>query len=386
MKDVKNLKLERTQIIQTVGPQETVNAICNWINEQPETFSSIGIAAFGPLNLDKKSPAYGSVTSTPKVSWQNFPLLKQVLAGISPSKKTSTFRVAFDTDCNILAKFELQNGAHSVTDNLAYITVGTGVGVGFVINGKGIHGLIHPEGGHVSVPILAQEKDKYNFEGVCPFHGSCVEGLCTNVAIAKRLGLESVDKVPELPDDHEIWDMLGNYLGTMIANLTLTLSLEKVVIGGGVLNRGEVLLSKIRQHFTKRINKYLIHEKFEEEALKSYIVRSKFENELGLVSSAAVGSTGEVWGALPSWLEQHKSTAESMLNTAKDLKEKKDEIQLDLIKKAIQPMFAKFDLDKDGCLDREECQNIVKSALDNLGYKDSFNAEVFNKAWEINGL
>jgi len=180
--------------------------------------------------------------------------------------------------------------------------------------------------------------------------------------------------------------MLGNYLGTMIANLTLTLSLEKVVIGGGVLNRGEVLLSKIRQHFTKRINKYLIHEKFEEEALKSYIVRSKFENELGLVSSAAVGSTGEVWGALPSWLEQHKSTAESMLNTAKDLKEKKDEIQLDLIKKAIQPMFAKFDLDKDGCLDREECQNIVKSALDNLGYKDSFNAEVFNKAWEINGL
>ena len=130
--------------------------------------------------------------------------------------------------------------------------------------------------------------------------------------------------MPELADDHEIWDMLGNYLGTMIANLTLTLSLEKVVIGGGVMNRGEVLLSKIRENFTKRIKKYLIHEKFEEEALKSYIVRSKFENELGLVSSAAVGSTGEVWGALPSWLEQHKATADAMLNTAKELKEKKD--------------------------------------------------------------
>lgn len=202
----------------------------------------------------------------------------------------------FDTDCNILAAFELENGGHDVKDNLAYITVGTGVGVGFVINGKGIHGLIHPEGGHVSVPQLPQEKEKYNFDGVCSFHGgNCVEGLCTNVAIAKRLGLDSVDKVPEIADDHEIWDMLGNYLGTMCANLTLTLSLEKIVIGGGVMNRGEVLLSKIREHFSKRLANYLQHSSFEVDALNSYIVRSKFENDLGIVSSAAVGSKGQTW-------------------------------------------------------------------------------------------
>lgn len=96
--------------------------------------------------------------------------------------------MAFDTDCNILAQFELENGGHTgVTDNIAYITVGTGIGVGFVINGKSIHGLIHPEGGHVSVPRHPKDQD---FEGVCCFHGGdCVEGLCTNVAIQKRLNL-----------------------------------------------------------------------------------------------------------------------------------------------------------------------------------------------------
>ena len=164
---------------------------------------------------------------------------------------SSDFRVAFDTDCNILAKFELENGGHGeITDNIAYITVGTGIGVGFVINGKGIHGLIHPEGGHVSVPQLPIEKEKYHFEGTCVFHGAnCVEGLCTNTAIAKRLGLASVGDVPSIPDDHEIWEMLGYYLGTMCANLTLTLSVQKIVIGGGVMNRGEVLFKKIRKHF-----------------------------------------------------------------------------------------------------------------------------------------
>lgn len=108
-----------------------------------------------------------------------------VLSGINSAKKTPDFRVAFDTDCNILAKFELDNGGHgNIKDNIAYITVGTGVGVGLWINGKGIHGMIHPEGGHVAVPRLPQE-DKYGFKGVCPFHGDkCVEGLCSNVAIA----------------------------------------------------------------------------------------------------------------------------------------------------------------------------------------------------------
>ena len=135
MKDVKGLKLERSSVIQTTTPQETIDKICKWINEQKETFSSLGVAAFGPLCLDKSSGAYGSCTTTPKIAWQNFPVLKQILSGINDNKKTNDFRVVFDTDCNILAKFELENGGHNIKDNIAYITVGTGVGVGFVING-----------------------------------------------------------------------------------------------------------------------------------------------------------------------------------------------------------------------------------------------------------
>ena len=108
-----------------------------------------------------------------------------LLDGIHSKRKTPNFRVAFDTDCNILARFELEHGGHQgVDDNIAYITVGTGVGVGVVINGECIHGLIHPEGGHVVVAPLEAEKSKYKFEGVCSFHGgNCVEGLCSNVAI-----------------------------------------------------------------------------------------------------------------------------------------------------------------------------------------------------------
>ena len=112
----------------------------------------MGVAAFGPLCLDKSLKEYGSVTTTPKIAWQNFPLLQKLMQGIDLNKMTPDFRVAFDTDCNILAQFELNNGGHvGVKDSIAYITVGTGVGVGFVINGECIHGMIHPEGGHVSV-------------------------------------------------------------------------------------------------------------------------------------------------------------------------------------------------------------------------------------------
>ena len=214
--------------------------------------------------------------------------------GLDEKKLTRDFRVAFDTDCNILAKFELENGGHKdITDNIAYITVGTGVGVGFVVNGKCIHGLIHPEGGHVSVPRHPKDLE---FKGVDPFHGgNSVEGLCSNLAIKERLNLNSVDEVANLSDDHEIWDIIGFYLGIMCANLTLTLSVEKIVIGGGVMNRGEVLFKHIRKHFLERLNGYLKHDSLDEHGVKNYIVRSKFENDLGMISSASVGATSQPW-------------------------------------------------------------------------------------------
>ena len=162
-------------------------------------------------------------------------------------------KVAFDTDVNVVALFEsLHSG---VAKNMAYITVGTGIGVGVVIHGQMVHGLIHPEGGHIRVPILPEDKE---YKGVCPFHGNCLEGLCTNVSIAKRLNLASVDDNVNIPDDHPVWNQVGYYLGQCCASLILLMSLERIIIGGGVMNR-ELLYPLIRNHCAESINGYIAH-------------------------------------------------------------------------------------------------------------------------------
>ena len=180
--------------------------------------------------------------------------------GINNERKSKTFKYVFGTDCNMLAAFELKHGDHAdVDDNLCYITVGTGVGIGLIINGSEVTGMIHPEGGHTSMQRSQIDKDHYpNFPGSCVFHGNqCVDGLCTNTAIIMRLGLSSVQEVEDLSDDHLIWEIVGEYIGTLCANLYLTLSLQKFVIGGGIMNRGETLFAKIRKHFKAKIGGYL---------------------------------------------------------------------------------------------------------------------------------
>ena len=172
-----------------------------------------------------------------------------------------TRKLLMDTDVNIPALYEF-NLARArddplVKESLCYITVGTGIGIGLIINGKTVHGMMHPEGGHVRIPISPLEKTLYNdFKGICPFHSDCLEGLCTNVAIKERLGLKSVDEVKDLKDDHQIWDLMAYYMGTFCANLFLTMSIERISIGGGIYNR-EILMKKTREVFEKSINKYV---------------------------------------------------------------------------------------------------------------------------------
>ena len=155
---------------------------------------SLGVASFGPVCLDKTSPQYGNITSTPKQAWQNFPVLTRLVQGLGFDMEQRRQRVFFDTDVNVPAMFEFTQakakGDESVKESLCYVTVGTGIGIGLIINGKCVHGMMHPEGGHVRVPISPLEETAYGgFSGVCPFHGNCLEGLCTNVAIKERLGL-----------------------------------------------------------------------------------------------------------------------------------------------------------------------------------------------------
>jgi len=161
----------------------------------------------------------------------------------------------------------------NVKESLCFVTVGTGIGIGLIINGKCVHGMMHPEGGHVRVPISPLENTVYNnFMGICSFHGNCLEGLCTNVAIKERLGLADVHAIKDLPDDNPVWELLGYYLGDFCANLYLTVSVERIIIGGGVCERA-VLMQKIRERFIVSLANYVVMPQISAENVSSFIVR-----------------------------------------------------------------------------------------------------------------
>ena len=281
-----SFKLLEFRQIPTRSPAETIADILEFVNSLPYTYSSLGVAAFGPICLVKNSPKYGFVTTTPKPGWADTDLLKPLVLGIK--NKAQDLKVAFDTDVNVVAQFEAKQGGHSDLNsgNLVYITVGTGIGLGVVVNGKTVHGLVHPEGGHIKVPMLPDE----DFKGVCPFHGNCLEGMCTNVSIATRLGLSDVEQNKDIPDDHSVWNKVGYYLGVCCSNLILTISVEKIVIGGGVMNR-EQLYDIIRKHCFEALKGYISHPSLESpEALQNIIVKSKFGSDLGIIAACVVGA------------------------------------------------------------------------------------------------
>ena len=169
----------------------------------------MGVACFGPLCLNRASQDFGSITSTPKPNWQNTPVLSHLKGRIDAKKEG--FKSGIETDVNAAALLEYHHGNHKeVSESICYITVGTGIGVGLVFHGKPVHGLVHGEGGHMRVAIHPKDKD---FEGNCPFHGNCLEGLCSNNAIVKRLGLNNEKDLPALDDENEVWDIIADYLG-----------------------------------------------------------------------------------------------------------------------------------------------------------------------------
>jgi len=256
-------------IVPSEKPEATINAMAAWILKQPYMFSSFGIASFGPICVDESSSEYGFITNTPKPNWKYAPVLKLFSNALKP-KLTSTYNYCWDTDCNVLAEFLAKPN-----EQLCYITIGTGVGIGLVIGGKPVHGMMHPEGGHVRV--IPHPDD--TFEGCCPFHGNCIEGMCNNISIMKRLKLKSVHEVKNVSPDHPVWTWIAYQLGAMIGNIALTTSIHRCVIGGGIIN-SKGLLGKIEKRMEEYINGYIPLPKVE---------RSDFGDNLGLVSACVQG-------------------------------------------------------------------------------------------------
>jgi fructokinase len=198
----------------TTDGAETFARAIEWLTERG-TPDAIGVAAFGPVSVNRKRADYGSMLATPKPGWAGFSITG-VLAAAFPNAL-----VAIETDVNAAALAEADG-----LDDLVYITIGTGVGAGLLNGGSLVHGALHPEFGHWFPRRAAGDA----FEGVCPFHGDCLEGLASGPAIAKRWGMEAKD----LPPDHPAWEIESDYLAQAVMSLLATVNPSRVVIGGGV--------------------------------------------------------------------------------------------------------------------------------------------------------
>lgn len=241
-------KIQDKIVIPTTTPAETIPQVIKYfltISEQ-QNLAAIGIATFGPIDPDPSSPYYGYITTPPKTAWKQFNFLGAM-------KKSFKLPFGWDTDVNGAAFGEYYFGAAKNLDTFIYMTVGTGIGAGGMVGGKMMHGLIHPEMGHIFIP---HDRKKDPFAGVCPFHGDCLEGLASGPAIKKRWGVKSA---LDLAEDHVAWDLEADYLATAFANYALTLSPKKIIVGGGVMKHPG-LLPKIRVKTKVLLNGYIKHE------------------------------------------------------------------------------------------------------------------------------
>lgn len=233
---------------------------------------ALGIGSFGPIDLDRSGPAYGRVTTTPKPGWAGFDFVGYM-------KRFFTVPIGFDTDVNAAVFGEAKWGAAKGLDSCVYYTIGTGVGVGVYAEGKLVHGLVHPEGGH----ILTRRHPEDNFKGACPFHDDCLEGMASGPAIEKRWGV----KGNELPDDHKAWEMEAYYLGQALSGVILLLSPKKVILGGGVMHQ-EQLFPLVRAQVAQNLNGYVASPAILDD-MDDYIVPPALGDNAGLCGALALG-------------------------------------------------------------------------------------------------
>ncbi|WP_223591731.1 ROK family protein [Neobacillus bataviensis] len=253
-----------TDVIQipTTIPDETMTEVINFFKKY--SLDAMGIGSFGPIDVNMESPTYGYITSTPKTAWKNYPLVQAI-------KDAFSVPVGFNTDVNAAALAEATLGAAKGLDSCLYITIGTGIGAGAIVHGKLLQGLSHPEMGHILVP--RHPNDKY--EGGCPYHRDCLEGLAAGPGIEERWG----DKGVNLVEREEVWDLEGYYIAQALIQYILILSPKRIILGGGVMNQKQVF-SYIYKYLDELMNQYV---NFPD--LSSYIVSPVLGNRAGITGS-----------------------------------------------------------------------------------------------------
>lgn len=255
--------------IPTETPEITMPKLLDYF--QDSGIKALGIGCFGPVDLDPASETYGYITTTSKLAWINYDICGSF-------RKRLQVPIGFDTDVNGSMLGEAAWGCARGLDTAIYVTVGTGVGVGVLAGGKLLHGMQHPEGGHILLPRRADDP----YEGKCPYHKTCLEGLAAGPAIEARWG----KKAAELADRPEVWELEAHYLAHAIVSYIMILSPQKIILGGGVMHQ-EQLMPLVRAKVKELLGGYLRTKELED--MDSYLVLPSLHDDQGILGALKLG-------------------------------------------------------------------------------------------------
>lgn len=247
--------------IPTTTTAETLEQVFQFFNKF-ESIVSMGVGSFGPIGIDQSKKNYGYILATPKAGWENFDLLGTL-------KKHFDCPIAWTTDVNAAAYGELKLGAAKGKNSCIYLTIGTGIGGGIIVNQKIYEGFTHPEMGHIRIKRQPQDL----FVGTCPYHEDCLEGLAAGPSLEGRTGISGKD----IGEENPVWELQADYIAQALMNYTLILAPEVIILGGGVMNQKH-LLTKIRKAFLHQLSDYI-----EFESVDSYIVEWGLPNQSGIL-------------------------------------------------------------------------------------------------------
>lgn len=262
--------------IDTESPETTLGQVAEFLQAAADDhgpLAAVGVGCFGPVDLDPASPSYGSITSTPKPDWSHTDV-------VGPLKEALGVPVAFDTDVNAAALGEARWGAGTGLHSLLYLTVGTGIGGGAIADGRLLHGRLHPEMGHIPIP---HDRQRDPYEGYCPYHRDCLEGLASGTALRGRWGKPA----HELPPDHDAWVLQAGYLGTALASFILTLSPQRILLGGGVMEQTH-LFPMVRRQTARALEGYLLLPELHDDGLDTFIRPPGLGSRAGICGALAL--------------------------------------------------------------------------------------------------
>lgn len=251
--------------IPTRTPEETMPEIISFFNGK--NIKALGVGAFGPVDVVKDSPTYGRILNTPKIAWRQYDILGTL-------QKALQIPIGIDTDVNGSCLGEMTYGSAKGLKNVLYLTIGTGIGAGIAVDGKLVHGMLHPEGGHILIAKNAHDRAK----SVCPCHESCLEGLASGPAIENRWGKSA----KELMDISVVWELESEYIAKGLVNMILILSPQRIILGGGVMHQ-EQLFPMIREKVARYLNGYYNTKELED--MDHYIVPASLKDDQGIMGA-----------------------------------------------------------------------------------------------------